>query len=272
MRSDLNLFDELTQATLELNEKITSNENFEIKSSRSSLDDWIEDTLAPSSPGILFKVECGISTFCIKGVTTENLLESYSTLLDFDEELSSTLKIETEEELSQVLFFPVDDIYYAELIKKEILNRRFPIKEDQLFNISDPGFSWWFDFSDEHISVYFSSHGIDREKEFLRLGPIGNGDILCKAFNNNMDILCKLFDISEFVCTDKNLSIIVRQPDDYFFLPLKDVFINGHYDPYEDVFGMSKYSPELHSLFIEFANKRRFWIVVENFINSLGHI
>ncbi len=258
--------EELTAATLELNSRITSDASFDIKSGRKKLEEWFEDSLPPVAPGLLYRVEKGANTFCIKGVVSDNLRKDYKRLLAGNVELIGRLKIENPDDLNDLFFFQVDDFYYADQIRKDLFNRRFPTEEDVLCNLSDPGISWWLDYSNRHIAVYFNSHGINRQQKFTQLGPIGNMEKLCRLFNENMELVCRLFDVSEFVCTEKCLSIIVRKENDYFFNPLVQIFLNGEYSLVEDIFQLSHYSPTLHSYLYELSLKRKFWLIVESFI------
>ncbi|HLE09754.1 MAG: hypothetical protein A2504_14650 [Bdellovibrionales bacterium RIFOXYD12_FULL_39_22] len=252
--------EELTAVTLELNSRITSDISFEIKSERNRLEEWFEDLLPPNSSGLLYRVEKGANTFCVKGIPSRNLRQDYNAIMDGDSELCARLKIAIAGDFDDLFFFPVEDYYYAEQIKKEFFNRRFPIAEDLLCNLSDPGISWWLDYSERHLAIYFNSHGVDRQEKLIRLGPIGDVGKLHRLFNKNIDLLCRLFDASEFVCTEKYLSITVRRGDDCFFNPLLSIFFKGEYSLSEDIFRLGEYSPSLHSYFYELATGRKFWL------------
>ena len=64
--------------------------------------------------------------------------------------------------LDSVLFIEMKDSYRAQLIADLYHGKRFPIREEWLCNLSDPGFSWWLIINDDgSLTIRFQSYGID---------------------------------------------------------------------------------------------------------------
>lgn len=105
-------------------------------------------SIYPDTPGIIYKIDNGPSTFCVRGYSVANIREGFKELGQMYSSKRPILKISHDDDFSQVMFFETKSFELAEAVREQIINRRFPHQEDAVCNISDPGFSWWMDVSD----------------------------------------------------------------------------------------------------------------------------
>ena len=76
-----------------------------------------------------YDIEAGINTFIIKKVE--------------DKETAKT--------------FEVSSRKYLDLIVQVLFNKRFPYQEELVFNISDPGYSWWLEECENGLNIFLNS-------------------------------------------------------------------------------------------------------------------
>lgn len=271
MTLDLN---SLAQETLELSENIRANMGkefldahqgeflFEDRDTFDFSEEEDEPVQAPTEgPGLFYKLEKGISTFCIRGVVSEDLAWDWEALEKGDTELSQKLKLSEEAaEEETVGFFPCDDLAVAETIYDQMINRRFPRQEAILCNLSDPGFSWWMDKDSHGIRVYFQSHGIERDSSLIQLGPLGDPLIAARRLSRSLGYLKNLFPVNEFSATDKSFMVSTtssgQEPIKEFF----DLFEKGEDSLLSQ--DLIKKDPTFSLYLRELAALRRFWLEV----------
>ncbi len=143
----------------------------------------------PSTSGILYRIDNGISTFCLRGFACHNLRESFQELSDPNslsfEKLNKILGTENENgdfDESQVRFFETADIALAEVLVDHMFRRRFPKDEESLCNLADPGFSWWYNRLENGFQIFFKSQGLERGQRYSQLGPMGDIHLAQKQF------------------------------------------------------------------------------------------
>jgi hypothetical protein len=223
----------------------------------------------PECPGVIYKVDNGSSTFCVRGFASVNIRES---MLELDEKESakrSILKLMISDGLDQIHFFPTKNLELAEAVKEQVINRRFPHMEDALCNISDPGFSWWMNINSDDLDgegkfeIFFRSHGINRAEKYIQLGPIGDGAIAALRMNQARTLLRSSFPISEFSCDDKSFSLASSKPDHSGFVSFKNIFLEGINNTVEENFPDNSIGRTLYYYFHELAIVRKFWIEVK---------
>jgi len=218
--------------------------------------------------GLVYRLDSDGQTFCVRGVVSANILKTLESLrANQNDEVKGRLKID-DFYYEDVKYFKTDDLEQAKTIYKKIINRRFPVFEEILCNLSDPGFSWWMDESPQRLTVYFKSHGIDRAEDLLKLGPIGDSSVARKIFNSAYEVFGLLFPVSEFSCTNKGISIATSDATSQSFQMLKSILIDGENTfttdyPFVDLKGV-----QIYQYFNELALMRRFWIDVERHLQD----
>jgi hypothetical protein len=225
----------------------------------------------PETFGIIYKIDNSISTFCVRGYSVQNIKTAFEELASTDSAKRIVLKLEDQDNLDTVEFFPTKSFELAEAIREQIINRRFPHQEDSLCNLSDPGFSWWMNIGQEHsdpkdsgrFEIFFRSHGINRADKYIQLGPIGDGPIAALRMNQARTLLRSSFPISEFSCDDKSFAVASSKPDHLSFISFKNIFLEGTNLTEIDNFPDNGVGRTLFYYFHELAIVRKFWIEVK---------
>lgn len=225
----------------------------------------------PLGPGVIYKIDNSHSTFCVRGISVANINEGFSELLNIDSSKRSILKIVNQTDFESICFFETTTFELAEVLREQIINRRFPHQEDAVCNISDPGFSWWMNVSDfentedrlGRFEIFFRSHGINRADKYIQLGPIGDGSVAALRLNQARTLLRSSFPISEFSCDDKSFSVASLKPDHLGFISFKNIFLQGVNNTKLENFPDNSLGRTLFYYFHELSIVRKFWIEVK---------
>jgi hypothetical protein len=228
----------------------------------------VSSTTYPEGPGIVFRLDAGVATFCVKGISTPNIAESFELLEEGNEEISKELKISDLSDIDNLYYFETKTIELANSIRENHINRRFPIEEELVCNISDPGFSWWFSEEDFGFQIFFKSHGLNRAEKYLRLGPIGDSQVAVMRFKQAETLIRSFFPVNDFVCTSKTFAVSTVKPNNLSYRILKDMFVNGINETSINQFPASSLGRTLYNYFQEVATLRGFWIYLEDLIKS----
>ncbi|GEM_PF-1562048 len=232
------------------------------------LEEEIDDSPFPQSPGIIFKIDAGISTFCVRGVLCHNINDSVHGVMNDENGSWKKLKIRDREDLSGIHYFETASIEQSEMIAEYIINKRFPIQEEMVCNLSDPGFSWWLENNDNGMKVYFKAQSVERDQQFMRLGPIGDRGIASLKFLKCEALLRRLFSISEYSTSDKSFEIKPTNLNDDNFLNFKDIFEKGEFNFEFDPAELTLEQQRLVIFLREIAAVRGFWLSIEEILNN----
>jgi hypothetical protein len=263
----LNEESEVSQAFwTDVPEEVTSTEDIdEVHSLRS----W----LYPETSGILFILDQSGPTFCLKGRAVDNIKNEIEdlkanpdNLIDFFRTDSLAQALEIFED--RLLFFETETRALAEVVIDQLFYRRFPIEEDMLCNLSDPGFSWWLKCSTHSMNLYFRSHGINRAQELIKLGPVGDRKIAAMRFTQLQAVLVDHLKLESFKCSDKGLSLEVKSAGLPYFQEWID-FLRRGVMPDRLLEKLSQQPQKtLYYYTRELATLRQFWLEVENQIEN----
>tara|TARA_R110000868_G_scaffold110286_1_gene298991 strand:+ start:27465 stop:28277 length:813 start_codon:yes stop_codon:yes gene_type:complete len=256
MDSSLLQFDMMAKETLELSLNLDSSmfdEQEQMAEFRPS-----GRGFRPQGPGILYRVVTGGSTFSLRGFACDNIKESAEELESGDASLRSTLKIEDDEEV-QIHHFRCDFIEQAEVVIDQLFNRRFPLYEDMLCNLSDPGYSWWMEPNEDSLTVYFKAHSIEREKNLIKLGPIGDYALAHRRFSELRSTVRGMFSVREFSCDERRMVIKPVDANNDGFKALRNIFSKGKAANDLAGFGANELGRTLFFYLNELASVRAFW-------------
>ncbi len=218
----------------------------------------------PETSGVIYTLQKGRGTFGIRGVAVVNIATAIEQI--HQQQLYwHQLRIKDEAELSNIEFFETSSYEGAEILVDTMMNRRFPYQEDIVCNISDPGFSWWGNFSGTSFQIYFLSHQVERSGELVRLGPIGDRRIAAKRFQQFLLLFSQYIQQEDFICTEKMLSYSVEKVSGSFF-DLKNLFFLGEFSP--TLKTLLELDKTLYYYFEELATARKFWLEIEKKIAS----
>jgi len=222
-----------------------------------------ETRVLPEGAGIIYKIDNGSSTFCVRGFSATNIREAFKEIEDLSASKRIVLKLDRESSLDEVNFFETKSFELAEAIREQIVNRRFPHQEDAVCNISDPGYSWWMNLLPHGFEIFFRSHGINRAEKYIQLGPIGDGGVAALRMNQARTLLRSSFPISEFSCDDKSFTVTSTKPEHLSFISFKNIFLEGINQTELENFPENSVGRTLFYYFHELAIVRKFWIEVK---------
>ena len=265
-----------TDYLLDLADSMIEDETTEIPETEEEIIAPIEAlNLYPEMPGVIYRIDSGSSTFCVRGYTTANIKDAFTELGQPHSSKRPILKLGHDDDVSAIMFFETKTFELAEAVREQIINRRFPHQEDAVCNISDPGFSWWMDVSGDinhgldsnikhgRFEIFFRSHGINRADKYIQLGPIGDGGVAALRMNQARTLLRSSFPISEFSCDDKSFTVASQKPDHLSFISFKNIFLEGINQTELENFPDNSIGRTLFYYFHELAIVRKFWIEVK---------
>jgi len=225
----------------------------------------------PKAPGLIYLIEKGQNTFCIRGIPVSDIDETITKIRSRPDMLSGWQGAlfapdddSSLEKLSkQLLYFQTPSLELAEILQDHLVNRRFPYEEDVLCNVSDPGFSWWLDDRGNEFSIYFKSYGINRIQSQRRLGPIGDAKISSGRFMAMQDIFRTIFPVRDYSITDREMRLAPLSATNAKYIELKDLLIEGKFAWGLQDFPSTRQGRTLYYFFREMACSRRFWLSIE---------
>jgi len=247
-------------------------ENFQKGEEEVSLPEVEMDTLRPglpTDPGILYHIQKSPSIFVIRTLVSHNIREDYLKIIENPEDYPSLRLIEgsSEELESRLRFFIVENQYQAEVIHDQLNNRRFPVDEEMMCNLSDPGFSWWMTRKEGTLQVAFNlSSSLDSA---VKLGPLGDRELAVRSFLQFGELLSRSG--LELSVQNEPNRVVFEEVEKLLLQDIQDLFEMGVIgDGITELFRLlaKKSHPEgeLESTwyyFQELASIRRFWIQVQ---------
>lgn len=229
----------------------------------------------PEEPGIIYHLQKTSSIFVIRTLVTSNIRDCYESIMERPDNYPSLRLIEEDSAPVQkkLRFFPVESLNQAEIIHDQLNNRRFPVHEETLCNLSDPGFSWWLTSKGQFFQVSFTmSVGLDESS--VKLGPLGDHQLAMKNFLAFSELLqnCGL----ALEIQNEVNRVQIGNGEDFVLDELRDLFEFGVVsDGFRDLFKIlarhSKDHSTIETIWFylqELAAMRRFWIQLQYDLNS----
>lgn len=228
--------------------------------------------LPEEMPGLFYKVDKKTSTFIVKCFASENLRADYYRILENPSNYPS-LKIDEELEITEQLsYFECDSSILANRIKTNICNKRFPLKEEELFNVSDHSDHWWIDSDDKSFSLSFKLRS--GKNNSIKIGALTDSKDLSVKLKGLYGYFKLLFPIEEYSLSESSFKISTSDNSNLIFKGLKSLFVLGEVEDgfwcyLKDLELRSSQEPYLEDLqranflLLELANTRRFWKQIE---------
>lgn len=224
----------------------------------------IEDDLPAveleKTPGIIYNVLVGTSTFCVKSFCSADLSS-----FEMNDLIQNRLRLD-EREIPH--FFITPSLERAEVLADQIANRRFTTHEDMICNIGDPGFSWWLEKRDHGLSIYFKSYKVNRVDEAIRLGPIGDVQVAVARLSKIGKVFRSFFPISEFSCDENALHLSTSYSDNESMEKLISLFEHGEFLFDSTQFPLDREGETLFLYLQELSDARSWWLEIESIVNS----
>lgn len=224
----------------------------------------------PTDPGILYHIQKSPSVFVIRTLVSRNIREDYLRILETPEDYPSLRLIEGggEEIENRLRFFIVENEYQAEVIHDQLNNRRFPVNEEMMCNLSDPGFSWWMTKREHSLQVAFNLSSF-LDEGTSKLGPLGDRELAVKNFIQFGELLMKS-GLALSVQNEAN-RVLFEESENLLLQDIQDIFEigvigQGMTDLFKLLSKKADTDGTLESLwyyFQELASIRRFWIQIQ---------
>jgi hypothetical protein len=221
------------------------------------------ENLFPESCGLLFYVNKSMNTFSLRLLPARNIRETHAGLLKTaDHENEFFLQHE------KLSYFETNYYEVAEIMADQIGNRRFPIYEEDLFNVSDPGNSWWMKEDSNGMKIFFKSHALGPKNDLLKIGPLGDLSVAQRRFPELVKGLKTFIHIESCLGDDKFCEIAVSNESLDFFKEFKKIFTLGAISPEVEVAIKAHLNHSLYYYLQELAHLRRFWILGQSLITQ----
>lgn len=232
-----------------------------------------EMTSFPEGPGVLYHIQKSTSVFVIRTMVSENIRQDYFKILETPEDYPSLRLLEgNEDDLQRRLkFFIVENQAEAEIIHDQLHNRRFPIHEEMMCNLSDPGFSWWLTKKDQGFQLSFTMSVAPEDT--IKLGPLGDKELALRNFQT----FEKMVSSAGIAINIQNETNRVQFTDceEFILEEMKDIFEFGVItQTLKDLFKiLARRSADVSQLeeswfyLHELAAMRRFWIQIQFDLN-----
>ena len=224
----------------------------------------------PAEPGLLYHLQKTTSLFVVRTLVSQNIREDYEKIIANPENYPSLRLLEggAEDIEKKLRFFMLDNHLQAEIIHDQICNRRFPVHEEMMCNLSDPGFSWWLTNKANGFQISFTL-SVRSEESTVKLGPIGDQQLALRSFQQ-MESLMQEAGLELNIQNETN-RVQFNDGEEFLLEELKDLFEYGVIsEEMVDLFKILARRTSDHSqletlwlYFQEIAAMRRFWIQVQ---------
>ena len=187
-------FDFLAQATMELSGAM-SHQN-------PSLINAVEGS------GVVFHIEKGRSTFCLRGRAVEDL------------------KAPDPDDTQKWLKLPTPTLPLAELVTDQMMNRRFPYEDGLIAGLATTDGSWWIETTENKIKIQWKNHSPSSLAS--RIGPISYPKIASFRFQRICARLTTLFaGLSACEATDRWIELTFHPDQLENFHLIRNLFLEG---------------------------------------------
>lgn len=246
-----------------------------VKSELPMMSDDEEAFSFPEGPGVIYHVQKSTSVFVIRTMVSENIRNDYKKILETPEDYPSLRLLEGgDQDISGKLkFFPVENPSQAEIIHDQLHNRRFPINEEMMCNLSDPGFSWWLTKKARGFQLAFTM-SVASDENTTKLGPLGDRELALRNFQTFEELVTSAG--IEMNIQNETNRVQFTDCEEFILEELKDVFEFGVItQTLSDIFKiLSKKISDDSTLqttwfyLQELAAMRRFWIQIQYDLNA----
>ncbi len=179
----------------------------------------------PRAPGIVYHLQKSSLIFVIRAISTHDIAETCREVLDQPEQYPRLRMVEASSD--QLKYFETEYFTQAESLQKLITNNRYPLYEENLCNMSDPGFSWWLVETDQGLILTKKLVSIDLSKTY-KLGDLGNPDITMFMLSKLANLLKNLPGDWKVFTSDQRF--VIQGPKQHFFFELwRNFLLEGHF-------------------------------------------
>ncbi len=138
--------------------------------------------LLPETPGVLYHLQEGANMFVARTLPVDDLSLAYARVLANPEEYPTLRLLEDGGDPEERLrWFATATLGVAEHLHERVGQRRFPKREEELCNLSDPGFSWWLERGEGTFALHAKMNQLTGG--IIRLGPLHDVHVATARWN-----------------------------------------------------------------------------------------
>lgn len=179
-------------------------------------------------PGFFYHLEKKPSTFVIRILESENLANDYQKILNNPQDFPALRLTDLEQKPIELLrYFECDTVGIASVVKKQLSNKRFPMFEEHIFNVSDPSDSWWISHEENELTIYFKLSNTMQIEKLTKIGPLGDSEIATKALFQYQNAFSLLFPLKHFSCAHGQFNISCIGSNNRYFKEFINLFLTG---------------------------------------------
>jgi hypothetical protein len=219
----------------------------------------------PEGPGILYRIEKSASTFRVHTIPSKNLAKDWEKMKVGDCEFKSQQDPPVFS-LDEIDFFECQYFEIAEVISELVGQTRYPLYEEDFYNLGDPGHSWWMKVDDESLILYFKKSRYSDDNSIVKLGPIGDPSLAERRFSQSREFFCSFINVLEFECNDSRIELKFSPESSYNAHLFSRLLTEGNVQIYNQLQASFSLSGTLDYFFRELISCRKFWIEVEKVI------
>lgn len=211
----------------------------------------------PNGPGFYYFIDRSHAGFSIHTRVCDNLKEAHTEVLN---------NFYGEQDDQELYFFETEYLELAEILADFLSEKRFPLDDDILSNISDPSNGWYLYADDHRFELYFNYPMGRKYSEIIKVGPLSDLHLAQLRFKASKQVLGELFPLADFQCDGRSFSLSTAEPNHLNFDRFKRLFIDGN-DPSEFyTYLEGKIDRTFYFHFKEMAAMRRFWIALNKIL------
>lgn len=216
--------------------------------------------------GVLFYIEMGEFTFCVRCLPTRDLKSCWGQWLRGEERLLEALRLDPSQEV-ELMTFGTENFEEAEYITKQVANRRFPKGPSQLLGLGDPSSHWKGRVGVNSVEIFFNALEEGETSQTFELGPLGDDKLFLEKMHREILADETIFDLEDIYMSNKRI-LMQGKPDDEVFEQFGQVMLNGASPKgmYSSLAG--RMSPDFYQLLSSLAVMRRFWKDVQNALDE----
>jgi hypothetical protein len=232
----------------------------------------------PESAGVIYHVEHKGSIFVIRAVESRDIAQDMDHYLNDAKILQKLRLAQSENPKDEIRYFACDDYFMAKNIVENLANKRFPLFEEHIMNVSDPGDSWWLKRENDSMSLYFKLCRTESIHDMIKLGPIGDNLQTEEVFKKLYGYFSLIFEVKDFSSQTGAFHITPADPEDPMYLEFINLFENGevgyklmdHLRALEEKSSKESFKASVRRanyFLLELAHMRGFWKEIEEIIN-----
>ena len=225
-------------------------------------DESVENQQIPEGPGLLYYVDKASRTFRVHSVACKSMKQTFQEIQDETFDFPSFLDPE-KFEWRNLKSFSTQYFEIAEVISELVGFRRYPIEEQDFYNLGDPGHSWWLKVDGKSLTVFFKMSHCGEDASISKLGPIGDFSLAERRFSQSKEFFESFLALEGFECNENRLMLQFDPEDKYNAQMFARVLLEGNVEIYKQFQEHFSLQGTLDYFFRELISCRRFWIEVE---------